>query len=97
MSIKLDEINVMNINDMDYYESCYQITILISNAINPVFEVYSNSADMALEILIEKLIELDSVHITIVEINDCEEVKENYYNVNGYWINLDYINIVEVY
>ena len=97
MSIKLDEKNVINIEDMDYYESCYQITILISNAINPVFEVYSNSADMALEILIEKLIELDSVHITIVEINDCEEVKENYYNVNGYWINLDYINIVEVY
>ena len=95
--IKLDEINVVNIYDMDYYNSCFEISLYISGAINPVFEIYANNPQMALEILVEKLIKLDNVNIITVEIEDCEEIEENYYNVNGYWINLDYINIVELY
>lgn len=95
--IKLDEINRINIIDMDYYDSCYEITVLISNAINPVFEVYANNPQMALEILVEKLIKFKVIDLISIDINDFDAIEEGYYNINGYWINLDYINILELY
>ena len=97
--IKLDEINRMNIEDVDCYESCYEITALISNAINPVFEIYANNAQMALEILVEKLDHFGNgvVDLIAIDINDFDAIEEGYYNVNGYWIDLDYIDIKEIY
>ena len=92
--IKLDEINIMNIKDIDYYDSIFDITVLISNIINPVFRIYANNVEMALEILVEMLVELNSINIIATEI---EEYEENYYNVNEYWIDLNYINVIEVY
>lgn len=94
MNIKLDEINIMNIEDVDYYDSIFDITVLISNAINPVFRIYANNVEMAFEILVEMLVELNSINIIATEI---EEYEENYFNVNGYWIDLNYINVIEVY
>ena len=95
--IKLDRINRMNIIDRDYYNSCYEITALISNAINPVFEVYANNAGMALEILVEKLDKFGAIDLISIDINDFDAIEEGYYNVNEYWIDLDYIDIKEVY
>ena len=95
--IKLDEMNRLNIIDRDYCDACYEITVLISSAINPIFEVYANNVQMALEILVEKLVEFEAIDLIAIDINDFDAMEEGYYNINDYWIDLDYIDVREIY
>jgi hypothetical protein len=92
----------INMQDKDTFDNLYQVQFYISNCINPIFYVYGNNCQGALDTLIDFLNDIKENIYTL----DNEEVKEltndeidnDYIHVGNYCqlLRTDTFNITEV-
>lgn len=95
MDIKLDIYNLVNIDDKQYYDRCYNLGFMVSNAINPCFTVYASDEMQAIEILLDKLIQENQENMFFENEIDIEFEDDYLYLDGGYYLNMGYFNIQE--
>ena len=96
--IELDKINVINISDKEYFDKVYHVSFAISNAINPVFKVYSDSEQSALDAVIDFYDNGTNDDTMLYESNVDESEVDNYVVAGNYcrYVLIGSFNIEEI-